>query len=488
MPRLYARIYLHLLGVLVVAGLATTLVFALGGRGSFLRELGQRLARHAVSLVAEDFARPDRLERRVEQLHRDLDVDLRVRSVDGREVARAGGEVPALAPAEIARIREGVPVLRPGRAWVVAAPVRDPASREVVGWIEASGRRVGAEPNLLRPLALVALLLGFVGLAALPLARRISRPLERLTEAAGRLGAGDLSARAPAPPAEKGRRRWRRARGDEIQELTRTFNDMARRVERLVSGHKELLANVSHELRSPLARIRVALELVPRSADSESRLRELEADLDDLDRLIEDVLTASRLDVTGLPPHPGPVDVDQLLAGIVERARRDPLTAGCAVEIAAPSHVVVVADAALLRRALWNLVENAAKYGAPPIALGAEQRGGRVLLWVTDTGPGIPATERERVVEPFYRLDRARTPGEPRRPPGEPRPDAGGFGLGLALVRRIAEVHRGSLAVGPRVERDGEESGCRVTMSLPADGADYSPVSPQAAEDARLPG
>jgi two-component system, OmpR family, sensor kinase len=458
MPRLYARIYLHLLGVLVAVGIATTLIFALGHRGHIPGEPAQRVIRHVTSLVTEEISSPESLARRLRQLQRDLGVDLRVSDPDGRELARAGGAVPPLRPEEAARVRGGGMVMRPPPRWVLAAPLRDPNSGALVGILEASGSPSGFERRLLRPLAAVGLLLGLLALAAMPLARRISRPIERLTEAARRLGAGDLSARAPLGPPG---RRWRRRRRDEIEELTGSFNDMAQRVERLVSGQKELLANVSHELRSPLARMLLALELLPRSAESEGRLRDLEADLAELDRLIQDVLTASRLEVTGLPPHPGPVQVGPLLAEVAERARRDPLTARYTVEVRAPAGLTIVADAALLRRGLWNLVENAGKYGAPPVVLAAEQRDNRVLLSVSDMGPGIPRPERERVLEPFYRIDKVRTPGSPGG-------TASGFGLGLALAQRIAEVHQGSIAIEPAWEESGQERGCRVIISLPA--------------------
>src|SRR5262249_59439613 len=131
------------------------------------------------------------------------------------------------------------------------------------------------------------------GAPAAPLARRISRPVERLTEAARRLGRGELAYRVPEGGPAGSPRWWRRHRGprvDELRELTRAFNDMADRVERLVAGQKELLANVSHELRSPLARIRVALALLARDGESEARLRDLESDLAALDPLIAHLL------------------------------------------------------------------------------------------------------------------------------------------------------------------------------------------------------
>jgi two-component system OmpR family sensor kinase len=137
---------------------------------------------------------------------------------------------------------------------------------------------------------------------------------------------------------------------------------------------------------------------------------------------------------------------------VAERARHDPLIAAHDVRVADGPSVVVPADERLLRRALSNLVENAAKHGASPITLAAASDDDRVVLTVTDAGAGIPAGARARVVEPFYRLDRARTPGAA----------AGGFGLGLAFVRRVAEAHGGALAI-----EDAEPHGCRVSLVLP---------------------
>ena len=179
----------------------------------------------------------------------------------------------------------------------------------------------------------MTIVLVVVALVTRPLARRLSRPLERLTAAARQLGGGDLAARAPALA---GRRRWWRrghAAADEIAELTRAFNEMAERVERLVGGQKELLANVSHELRSPLARLRMALALLPREGPTEARLADAERDLAELDRLIDDVLATARLEATGLPTRLAEVDVSGAADGLVERARHDPAVAGRTVRV-----------------------------------------------------------------------------------------------------------------------------------------------------------
>jgi two-component system OmpR family sensor kinase len=463
--RLYSRIYLHFLGVLLVVGLAASVVFAFGQRGAFQRHVGERLARHVGSLVVEHLHDGAALGRRLGQLHADLDVDVTVRDLDGRLLAAVGSPLRELTLAERAELGAGGVITRARPAWFVAAAARDPASGAVRGYFELSAPRHFGTPGLWRPLLGVAFVLLLVALAAVPLARRISQPVERLTEGARRLGEGDLGYRVPLDS----RARAHRRRTDELSDLTRAFNDMAERVQRLVQGQQELLANVSHELRSPLARIRLALALLPRDGDTDARLRDVEADLGELDRLIEDVLTTARLDATGLPGRPVPIDIAALFAELLERAAHDPVAAGKRVEVAPGPAPELTADRGLVKRALWNLIENAAKYGAPPITLAARRDGAEVRLSVTDRGEGIAPAERERVLAPFYRLDRARTPSAA----GEP---SQGFGLGLTLARRVAEVHGGRIAVEPEAVRDGREEGCRVTLILPAPAS--APAAP----------
>ena len=355
-------------------------------------------------------------------------------------------------------MRTGLRMVQPNPEWSVAIPVRDPKTGAVLGTIETSAHRRPRLRGLSRPALILSLLLVMFAFTAAILARRISRPVERLTEAARRLGAGDLAARVP--PGRAGRWWGRRdSSSDELADLTRAFNDMAERIERLIAGQKELMANISHELRSPLTRIRVALELLPRNGATRARLADVEADLDELERLIEDVLTASRLEATGLPPHPELVEAQRLLEDLAERAR---LRSAPRARFACAWLQAVPWSSKRIRRCsgarLWNLVDNAAKYGAPPVALSAQRHNGTVELSVSDEGPGIPHESASACSRPSIRWTaRGRRVG-PRA----------AFGLGLTLASRVAQVHHGVITIGPAETVNGAERGCRVTLTLPA--------------------
>jgi two-component system OmpR family sensor kinase len=312
-----------------------------------------------------------------------------------------------------------------------------------------------------RPLLMLVCTLGLVAVAVRPLARRISRPIEWLIVASRRFGEGDLSTRVRLPEwhgmGERWRRRvrrhWRRHVGDELLTLMHAWNDMAERIERQVGAQRELLANVSHELRSPLARVRVALALLPEAPETKKRIADIEADLGELDALIEQILQTSRLEATGLPTHVERFSITELYEEVLARAAADPLTAPLRASVVSGTDtaVTIEGDRGLLRRALFNLVENAAKYGAAPVTLDLERNPDGIVLVVRDHGSGIAEHERERMLQPFSRGDRAHTPGR------------GGVGLGLSFAARVAEVHGGSLAL-----TGANESGLVVRLQLPA--------------------
>ncbi len=277
-------------------------------------------------------------------------------------------------------------------------------------------------------------MLGLVGLAvalgAYPVMRRLTQRLEALQRGVERWGAGDLSARVNADGT------------DEVAFLARRFNHAAERIETLMDSHKSLLANASHELRSPLARIRMGLELMGTDAASPQR-KEISRSISELDQLIDEILLASRLDAKQADAEPFEMlDLTGLAAEECARVNAElnaelSKDSGPGLGMDASSHSLTVQGSPrLLRRLIRNLLENARRYSTGEINLElAQARTGSKQLAVVkvhDRGPGVPADQRERIFEPFYRL-----PGASER--------EGGVGLGLALVKSISQRHGGSV-------------------------------------------
>jgi signal transduction histidine kinase len=281
----------------------------------------------------------------------------------------------------------------------------------------------------LHPLGLVVMLLMIavvVGIGAYPVVRRLTRRLERLQASVQAWGEGQFATRV----AVEGE--------DEIARLAASFNDAAARIETLVAAQKSLLANASHELRSPLARIRMAAELMAEQAPAGVK-DELRRSVGELDQLIDEVLLASRLDA-GSPATRCLEELD--LTGIVAEE--------CArVNATLEAHPVeLTGEPKLLRRMVRNLLENAVRYGAgSEVEVRLFRADDALCLEVRDGGPGIPESERERIFEPFYRVAVASE-------------SAGGVGLGLALVRQIARRHGGDA----RCLASGAGACLRVTL------------------------
>jgi len=266
-----------------------------------------------------------------------------------------------------------------------------------------------------------------VAICAFPVVRGLTRRLERLQKGVETLGAGHLAARVKV----EGR--------DEVARLAESFNQAAARIEGLVDAHRLLLANASHELKTPLSRIRLGIELYEHKPDAALKAG-LGRDIAELDALIDEILLASRLEAAPSVQRE-PTDLLGLVAE--ECARFDDCTL-----VGTP--VTIEGDPRLLRRLIGNLLENARRHGKPPIIVDVRLDSGRAVIDVVDAGAGIPESERERVFTPFYRLD------------GEAR----GTGLGLSLVRQIARLHGGDAVVAPR---PGQPSCFRVTLPARAE-------------------
>jgi len=264
-----------------------------------------------------------------------------------------------------------------------------------------------------------------VALGTYPIVRRLTQRLEGLQRGVERWGDGDLSARVTVNGS------------DEVAFLADRFNHAAERIETLMEtqksllvSHKSLLANASHELRSPLARIRMGLELMDEGASPVQRA-EISRSIKELDQLIDEILLASRLDARQADAEPFEnLDLTGLAAEECARVQAE-------LGTAAQTHSLTVPGSArLLRRLIRNLLENARRYGTGEISLELSQSGmgtrEHAVIRVNDRGPGVPASQRERIFEPFYRL-----PGASER--------EGGVGLGLALVKSITERHGGTV-------------------------------------------
>jgi len=400
--RLFWRIYLMLLASLV-------LVTLLGGA---LWKLGVEhgpspvvvLASRMLGALLPDAGTPDAVQAdALRRLAAAVEGDLVLEASDGRPIATVGSDA-------------GVPPR--WHAWKLTLP---DGRRLSVRLPKLQHESVAGLVGMLGAVALA------VGLAAFPVARRLTRRLERLRDGVEAWGAGTLSARV----SEHGR--------DEVAALARSFNTAAARIERLVGAHRSLLAHASHELRSPLTRLRVALEMQASRPDP-ARAEEIARNLAELDTLIDEILLASRLDHLERLERTEPVD---LLALAAEEAA----AVGATVN---GRPVEVTGDPRLLRRLVRNLLDNAAKHGAPPVEVEVGAQDGTARLVVCDQGPGVPEAERARIFEPFH------------RPPGASEA-AGGWGLGLALVRQIAERH------GGQVRYDWSAAqGSRFTVELPA--------------------
>jgi len=262
------------------------------------------------------------------------------------------------------------------------------------------------------PVVVLVLLFVAVAAGAWPAVRHLTRRLQALKKGVEQFGAGQLHHRVEV----SGR--------DEVAAVAASFNLAAERIETLVRSHQSLLANASHELRSPLARMKMAVSMLDDATpERQQRLKqEIDTNVAELDTLVEEVLLASRLDAVQRVDRRDPVDLLALAAE--EGARVDAAVDGSSVNVAG--------DERLLRRAVRNLLENARRYGGGDVSVIVATAGNQVTLQVCDRGPGVPDAQRERIFEPFYRL-----PGHAEQ--------AGGVGLGLSLVKQIAERHGGSV-------------------------------------------
>jgi two-component system osmolarity sensor histidine kinase EnvZ len=289
--------------------------------------------------------------------------------------------------------------------------------------------RLNMDPPKMLVLALLATVI-LTLFTALILARRITKPLAHFSQAARRIGEGNLPESFP----ETGIR--------ELSGLAATFNQMAVQVRELLANRTTLLAGISHDLRTPLARMRLAIEMLPEGSDPKLVAR-LQHDVDEMNQLIGEFLALSRELQKEVPQQ---VDIDALLQELADNARDE----GAQVEFEPAGNAPVSVGVLSLRRVLTNLISNAVRYGGNgTLTIALDIREKEIVIRVMDRGPGIPAHELENVFHPFYRLEMSRSSS------------TGGNGLGLAITRQLVDTNGWKIEL---LARPGGGTEARLTI------------------------
>jgi len=298
-------------------------------------------------------------------------------------------------------------------------------------------------------------IIGLVVLLCYGFAYHLTSPVRKLRAVVDCFGRGDFSARATDT-----------ARQDEIGELAKSFNQMAERIQTLLAAERRLLLDISHELRSPLARLSVAIELARSGEDREQLLDRIQKEADRLNELVAELLQVTRVEGDPSLHKTDSIPLDELLSDIVYDSLLEAKTKDCTLVLKAPAPVALTGDEELVRRAVENVIRNAIRYAPPGTSVDIELRrsADTAQVRVRDYGPGVPEEALSRIFDPFYRVDSDRN----RK--------SGGLGLGLAIARRSVELHKGKLSA------ENAQPGLLVTIEfpLPSGAAGEAPKQPTA--------
>lgn len=415
--RMYFKIYLAVLASIVIFAVATALLWRTlddreeraGGRFDAMMQLMQ-------NTMPDASLSPEQQQVALEKMNRNMRMSVLLTDASGQVLALVGDS----AYVQEGRMHRDIPPtmelhLADGRVAYVRPP-------RMIG----GGRpphREGDWPMGVAFLSGLGLLLGVVALTAWPLTRRLTRRLEALNTGVQQWGQGDLSVRVPV----QGK--------DEVAKLAGSFNSAAEKIEELVHTNKMMLANASHELRTPLTRIRMNVEMLKTQADDRQTRRkaDIERDINELDEMIEGILLSSRLEAYAQNTQEMPLEAVDVPGLIAEECAhyRDVVVEGDAVSIQA--------NPKLLQRLVRNVVENALKYGATPIEVSivktlpkiATPNAQGVDIHFKDHGNGVNLDNSNELFEPFVRAHKSQK----------------GAGLGLSLVKKIAERHGGSAEI-----------------------------------------
>jgi two-component system sensor histidine kinase CpxA len=284
------------------------------------------------------------------------------------------------------------------------------------------------------------LILAAVALLCWLIALTIVRPVRQLAGAVDRFGSGDLAARVPDP------------RGDEVGDLGRAFNRMAERIETLMTAERRLLQDISHELRSPLARLHLAIELARSAPDPEHAFARIQKEVDRLTTLVQTLIEMTRAEGDPATRKSQPVALAALVDDVVQSCELEAHARRCRIVVGGGQAGTVAGDPELLRRAVENILRNAIRYApeGSDIAVRIDARKDSTEITVRDGGPGVPDEALPRLAQPFFRVDDSRDAA------------TGGVGLGLAIAQRAIHLHHGTLSA------ENAHPGLRVTLTVPS--------------------
>jgi signal transduction histidine kinase len=426
---LFLKTLLWFLGTAVIAMVAIVIVGALsfnsGDRrqGPFAMLLSVQIseARHAYETGG-----PEELKRTLDRLESVTRTDVTFTDAAGRDLVTGEDRSDLVKGTEP---RPTFPLLRRHRA----AVGRRTADGKYWFFLQTSGGMWFRW--FIQPLH-HAIVLSLLVLLCYAFARHLTNPVEKLQKAVECFGRGDLSARADLK------------RRDELGRLARTFNQMADRIQTLLTAERRLLQDISHELRSPLARLSVAIELARTDENPHPHLNRIQKEADRLNTLVGELLQVTRAEGDPASRRLEKVQLDELVREVVDDSRIEAEARNVLVQFQAGKPVLVSGDTELLRRAIENVVRNAIRYAPGGTAVEVALRNdGHVV--VRDYGPGVPDEALTRIFDPFYRVNADRDRA------------SGGVGLGLAIARRAVELHHGQISAR------NAAPGLEVDLALP---------------------
>ena len=443
MPRLFLKVFLWFWATVILVGIALVLSFVFTPNGSYLpwqdarstaREVIREMDRHGPAAAARVLTRLEHSQ------------GLEACLYDDQGTPIAGNHCGAFRDAPM-----GAPVMpdRPNSSGMYRNVMRLPSANGKVYVLATElpwGPRQIHHSFFQFALHWLVVLLVSSTICYL-LTLRLTRPILRLRETSRDISEGNLHARVPGEV--EGRR-------DEFGDLARDFNAMAGRIEDLLSSQRQLISDVSHELRSPLTRMQLALDLMRKRGADDPALNRMEADVERLEHLIARLLTVARVEAGAAAAKWERIDLSGLLTDIAADAQLEAREKNCTVVFRAAETCIVTGDEYLLRSALENVVRNAVYYTSPGTEIlmtltpAAATAARMIVLEVIDEGPGVPESELQNIFRPFYRVERARDQ------------QSGGAGLGLAIASRVIQLHRGTIAAGNR-----PTGGLAVTIQLP---------------------